>query len=488
MGIKKIISLVLTLSVVLMLSACDSPETLGFMNLSMELSEMTYNNLIESEGEISIDLHKVPDEIANELNFSLLKVYLDQYSLTYKSKMDIENNNAAVDFYLKDKNGNETLVYATLIKDGRYYIKVDEIIKGLSLLNDPMLNSLLESMEGIEYITYTEEDMMDLFSIPSMSGLTFNSILNPEMSMADLMEYSKELNDQYLEVFKDFEFDYIEKEGNKYTFTLTAEEALPLFKSFTSYTMDHIEEIGDLTLDVYDQYFADSFYQQFLFMEKSEFISMLEESFDEIKGNTEELKSELDALDEYQTFVVDTLGDSKLEYSIEKLDENAYETAFTFFGDIKIDDQEFGFTINVTGIDRKAESFEFDEPTEGVTTLEELMTLFGGFNFSYPATFVLDTSSGSYSFINAETMTDGEVGFEVKEDIIYVQIRPVAEMFGEQVGWDQSLQQAYIVRDEKIYLPGYILEGSFYVAADVFNSLGYELEWMPEYNMLIITQ
>ncbi|TCK92834.1 copper amine oxidase-like protein [Natranaerovirga hydrolytica] len=489
---KKIISLFMALSMILMVG-CNSPAAQGYYELTKEMFDLQLNNAIESEGEIIFELTEVPEEFLENETALLVYYLLQDYSLVANTKMDLQQEQYVIDLSIKNRTSGELTEFISMFEvDGTLYVKFDGLVSLLQSIDNEELNLVLDMIpDDIQYISMNTEEMEAFYS-------TYYSDMPMSFSTAsleaDYFETVFGFMDSFIEAYSQFEFDFIEEVDGGYTIKIKAEDIMPLLSSFLEYTIDNIEEVGKAYLGVLDLY-SDEEIEMLFWMEREAVEEEFELAIEEIAEDKESIKELLSMLDVYAPMVTAILGETEMEMTVSKTDDNTYESNTSLFMDIVYEDINVAFKLSSDEKMTVIEGFDIEIPTEGVLNfvevLEEQMALLDElFSDDDTTTMFVDLNTGAYVVQDSMGIAEDELNLIIEDNSTYLPLRLIGETFGEVVEWDRELSQAYVeVEGEKIYMDGIASEGSIYVKIRDFETyLGYDVEWHPDVNVAQITK
>lgn len=490
---RSMIALVAIILIAGLLVGCSSTE-LGFFKLYREMSSLkTY----EYNGEIFIDLEQIPEQMISDADSqkraTKLQEVLEQFSIIYKGRTDIEKNTFIYDFYLKDRrSGEERGLTSLLYKDGIIYVQVKEAVAFLKTFNDEEFNQELDRFLGdTEYISFDLREYQELYGMSMMDMPFDNTNLNNIHAQQNI--YYNFFSGLMNEVYEDFETDMVTKNGGKYTLTLDAEKAVNLLYPLLIYTIENFEDFG-----TYLKTFADGLSTEemaLLGIEPymlEEFNSFMDIVVVDVTANADQylqkIKEELEPeiREELREFLEMTEG-SKILTSIEKIGDGSYETSMVI--DLKIKETEgsgeniLNAALTVKNTIKPSAGFDIVVPVTGVVSFGDLVARFEVQSISIfveENSFRLDTGAGS---------SIGEISVKMIDGSIYLPLRQVAETFEEQVGWNDKERQAYVLKGgQEIYLTGQNIEGITYIKIRDFEKLGYKIDWNQETKTVLITK
>ena len=87
---------------------------------------------------------------------------------------------------------------------------------------------------------------------------------------------------------------------------------------------------------------------------------------------------------------------------------------------------------------------------------------------------VIDVEQANYT-LNGE---QGSLIIHNIEGHLYLPLRKIGELLGEEVGWDSELGYAYVVRNGlPLEMTGIIIDDHTYIKIRDFEKLSYQVEW-----------
>lgn len=394
---KKLISVLLVfLMVTLLITGCSKEE----QKLYGLMKEMSSLQATQQHGEISLDIDQLPEEFleeaASQLGFSL--DMLQNYSIIYEMKQDVETMNAELVLSIYDKVNKEQIPFITSMSDGdMVYVKVDDMINFIkTVAKDDLVKEQLTYLFGdAQYISMTNKEIIDFYMelLPASSEAEkqiFKNALNQTLDKESVLKQREEamnfispLMEKIAKTYGGFETNLVTEEGNKLILSVGTVEIFDVLKSFINYSIDHADEVAVLLKEIvpaYLEYTQKQMHQVFMAQGMEEEIeemdiqmdqvaveinSKIDEFAETIKGNEEEYKAMVAMfMDMVSEEVKSATGDSALNLTFEKTGDAAYATVVEL--KIDVEQEQVAFSLNVTETTKSINSFKITKPTENV--------------------------------------------------------------------------------------------------------------------------
>ncbi len=456
---KKIISVILIgIMLISMLTGCGVNE-LGYLKLSKEISSLTqygFNNTtsVEISKELVDEEYKVDFDIKGEVNMDNLNSLYGTMDFKFKiNDIEIENpiNIKFADnkLYISKNAIIEIVKYEKMLNDTNEYGKVVE-----KLYNN--------DLKDIEYIVY--EDLSEEFiEIPN------------EVPYIEVYESAYE----YLtKAFKGFDSKLIKKTNNGYSMELTPDSTLELLQNLVTYISENKETVYDETLN----YLENIYYligEEISQEEKNEIAKEMEDSRQDFYDFIDEAALYFEEFEELKEYT-QLFNGSTIKQDINK-DNKLYKQVTS--AEIVYDGITMGKLLSTTALTPK--DVEKESVIGNTITLEEIENAYTRVeNEVNPVQKIelqwyadsVDAQVNKYR-LSGTTAWDYQP-FVIIEDRVYLPLRYIGESFGEEVGWDNENNKAYVIRgEEKIDMTGELVESRTMIKIRDFEKLGYKIEF-----------
>ncbi len=512
---KKLVSIILLVTLSLNVFVGCSVEELGYVDLMQELSELDAYNV---EGSFDISFGGMLEQEAGITNINS----------TYE--MDVVNSTgyAEIDMSLDVDDFEFEKPLNFILNEDTVYIDKDLLLGSMSLANDVLLKNTIENaefdaklvdekmedeLEGYEYIAYSlnEATKMDL---------DFDMInIYDNLSIEELNSLSKDITNTFLEYLKvafvEFDSGFISKERSSYVFEVTPENAEEFAIQFIIYIYENKDLVYDETvtflLSLYELFVPllpgdidlpsksvleftlraakssflleiDKLYTQIELLKTGELSKMFEGSYlkSEISEISNGYSQNVDiklvvSADEITNLMKDELNAEEL--AIFEENEDGFVEMFTMKSESKINKLSKNPTpklIDEDGVMQYNEFVEISETIENDLNPVESVTLIWN--------NAADTSQMEIKRKNGKMNYDLS-SYVISENRIYLPLRQIAEMFGEEVTWDNQNKKAGVIRENTtVDMTGKIQEGSTFVKVRDFEKLGYTIEYSVDEN------
>lgn len=488
-----VVALVMVLAAAL-LTGCSTAEV-GFYNLQKEISTI---KLYEDTGEISIDLKELPVKPSSTeewVQLAIVQKALSDFSISYRGRADVASGLLDYTFYLKDrKTGAERKLLAVLYKEDAVYVEVQEAVKFIKSFGNEELNRELEqALAGVDYIKIDLRELYESLGVLGQGSakMPFATGIYPfTLSHAQKQQqvWQRLFTGLMTEVYNDFETGLVEKDGNGYVLTVEAEAVAGLLQPFVAYTLEHIEELG-----AYLKEFVNALSPEELAVlgfepaMREQFNFFIDAAVADLTLNRQVYLEKIAAgLDGEATHeFLQMFAGSKLVSRLEKQKDDTYQSLVTV--DLKVRDPEELGTLDLTITGRSTfkpgAPFSVTVPTDGILNLSELESRI------QEQTMQVMVEANRFTLRKGQQTTDGAITVKMLDGSTYLPMRQVAEAFGEQVGWNQAENQAYVERDGKrITVTGRVIDGRTFIKIRDFEKLGYQVQWDGATKTVLITK
>ena len=479
MSKSKLIAVLLALMLAITLTAGCSQAELGFLDLELEICKLP---VYEASGEVSFALQGIPisptDTPADTLAAKLLEKGI---TLKYKSKLEQEKGLMDITIsYVNELSGKEQELTRIIGSQNTLYLKVDEIINLINLVN-PEYGSKMKLLYGdVEYVSFTYEEYLELLDL-SEEEQTFLS--DPTFMQNEFNNIGMKIIRGLPEAFKNYNSGLVIKNGNTYTFEATGTEAVEFVFSLFEYSFNNITEIEEWIISFINNLTDEemvawglepqqkSGYLMSLEMAVSEIIEYREQFLQDINDFRTELQDK-----EIQVLLNDLF---KIGFSISKTEQDTYKDNYALA--FNVPEEQISLLLAGTDQYKKISPFTVTYPTDGVISYTEAVN-------RRDKSIEIQVDSKSYTYTDANGGTQGYIEIKNIENQTYLPMRQITQLFGETVGWDAASNQSYILRgNKKIYLSGIIIEGNTYIKTREFSKLDYEVSWDNKTRTVIIS-
>ncbi len=462
--IKKLISVLLVMVMIIsMLTGCSLNE-LGYLNLSKEVGNLTQFGF-DNSTQIEITEQALGESYNVDLNLNGV-VNIDELKSMYVS-FDLM-------FKINDLGIEEPIRF--IVADNKLYVSknsllglitYENLLEGTSE-NDEIIKELYNNdLKYVEYIL-----LADLSEINEISEITeMNSNFNYKDLSDDAANYLKT-------AFKGFDSKLITKVRSGYTIELTPEKALEFIERLVGYVSENKELVFDETVKYVEKVYISSEVEGVSAQEKEELVAELKESRQDFYDFIDEADIVMKSGE--LSYYEEMLKGSVIKEEILK-DGNEYKQ--TFKAEIVIDNSLMGRISSSSKVTPKV--VEKVSVTEESITLDELDELYKKVeNKINPVQKMqLQWYAGSSNTqidilrLNGNTSWNSQP-YSLIEDRVYLPLRYIGESFGEEVQWDNENKKAYVVRNsEKINMTGVLINSKTMVKIRDFEKLGYKINY-----------
>ena len=471
---KKILSLILVISIMLCLCTGCSQSELAYLEI---LNDIKDAKMLTFTGDMQI---LTPDAIdvkflGNLDNSDKNNIYLD---LNVNVEYPAEN--------ISIRDGK------IIIKDEKVYLSKN-LVKSILIVEETAnyANSFEKIISEKDYILIQSEDS-DIAEMQQMLELEKN-ILSPEII------------EELKSVFKNFETGIVKENNNIITMTISRDTILKLIDNFINFIETDKEALFDAAMTIVGKYY-DTTLSALRELDAQTIAEMptKEEVLMEMEMSRQGVYNAIDELvKEYHEFGKEELNQS-LKENLEtfNLKQEIYNNKpeYEFITDLKFPYTDYisvgDPNIDATGIVHKEikcssdimikiidriQKQEISNSIDIDVVLEEANK---NYSKSFPAktmkiTWYDDSEISYIEIINTENKEIYETyPITLKDDRIYLPLRAICEAFGETVEWDATNSKAYIIRgNQKIDMTGIIENNLTMVKVRDFEKLGYTVEY-----------
>ena len=471
---SKLLPVFLLLSMVITLAVGCSQEELGFLELQKEINELT---VFEDSGEMVLALKGVPaPATADAAELLLYNLLQKGITVKYNGKADLENKTMDYTFsYFNDTIGTELEISRFICKDNIMYIKIDTLGDFLKVIGATEASSEFQKIFGdTEYLSMTTEEYLQNMNLPEDFPLA--SIYQTSFMNTDLNQIFQKLMLGLPEAYQNYSTGLVVKNGNSFTWQLTGREAVEFFGGFLKYTLENIPDLEKWLVSFINNLSADE--MTLLGMEpqqKTEMLMLLSMFSREI---TENKGTYLQAIDEG---MAELLKDKEVQkaaeginisYTLGKNRPNSYTNKYSFDLNFNKNDSQISVQLTANSQINKTAPFVLALPTSSIMTYTEFLN-----KITKTMEIQIDTNSYTLTDTNGVSQNNLETIQNI-ENQTYLPMRQIAQLLGEEVGWDAANSRAYVLKNGvEIDLTGVIIDGRTYIKTRDFAKLGYQVNW-----------
>jgi len=472
---RKILIVAFTLLLTVSLITGCSQAELGFLKLQNEISEVT---LYEASGKGVFSLKGLPTpETSDPIEIFIFTLLENGINLSYTSKVDQEKDYADVTLaYINKLTGAEQELIQVLCQGNTLYLKVDQLSTFFQVVGDTETSKKLDELfNNIEYLSLTTDDYFASLGVSAqdlpITMFNGNSFMNTALNKL-MLKFMSGMPDAYA----NYSSGLVQQKGNTYTWEMNGIEAIEFLGSFLEYTLNNMPEVETWVVSLINnlseaemyilgldpQKIAE--YKMLLSMITAEVTTNKEEYLEMIKG----LSAELDEEEEVQ----EVLKGVNYGYSLAKNGANTYTSTAEFNMDFSNTDPQFNIQMVAdTQINALTTPFTVEIPTTGIMTYSE---------FLQKTTKTIHILVDSNTYFLGGSRGGTQTPLEVKniDNQTYLPMPQIAQIFGEEVGWDADNSQAYVLRNDiKIDMTGVVINERTYIKTRDFTKLGYDVDW-----------
>lgn len=466
---KKLLSILsLTLCFVLILSGCSQNE-IGLINLYQEFT------------------NQQKFELAGDITFNSID---ENFQAHFIGKVDLDKNSPYAD-----------ITTSFTIPNKQFQVNAGRII--LNNNNIFISKNLLEA-----FIVYENPDLKEIFKKLSQHA-EYYSVEPTDISEAgiqmQMMTITDKQKEDFLNAFKNLDTGLVKGTENNYEIYMTEKDLVPLLEKILTFAQNNKEDIYNyiilLVNEYYEEYVANLTKQ---IEDLDAEIPTKQEVIQEIENFKEDFFTGIDELaKEFTPEIKDSINKSLNEVAGSYLKENFYKKDDIYYSsaDIQLKIQTYeslgenldGMTLVDNTIVIKSEVaakpvavIERENITNAIKLDEKFdEELDRQYLREFPSEKVEITwydNEDNTAYMEIYNVK-GEMTYAIKEmfmkdDRVYLPMRYIAELFGEQVEWDAKKSEANVILDgAKINMSGIIKDGKTYVKIRDFEKLGYKVNY-----------
>ncbi|MDS1030374.1 stalk domain-containing protein [Bacillota bacterium LX-D] len=461
------------------LAGCSQAEQ-GYYSL---LKEMNQQKVYGHSGELTLNLNQLPTELTEDPDLKLLVESLQKNTLSYEGQVDLPNKTFDYNFYLTDKNsGKKTKILGLMYQNDAFYIRIKETVEFLKTFKDPELTKELNwALGNAEYLKLSNQDLAQASDLPDQLPQNLFELSSLQQSSAE-----KFFDGLMTQVYQNYETNLITQDGTKkYTLKLDTAGTVKFLDSIVSYSIDNIDLIGTYL----ESYVSNLTSAELAALglnpeEKQDYLDQIKSFVADVKANGADYKKDFAATLESAEFkdAANSLKGTSFTSNLEKKADDSIQsnlTAVLKFADPERD-EAFGLTMESKNNVKAIQSVSVQAPKKNVLTLQNLIK-------RTTKTMHIYLKNGVYTFSTGGTTTANKMSCKVIDGSTYLPMRQIAETFGEEVGWDQRQNKAFIIRyGEEVPVTGKIFNGRTFVKIREFEKVDYRISWEKKTNKATI--
>ncbi|NPV92883.1 MAG: hypothetical protein HPY50_19115 [Firmicutes bacterium] len=474
MRYKKMVALFLILVFTAAIIAGCSPVERGFYELVKEVSN---SNSYEFKGSMEVTVEQLPQGAfkgSPAITEDVFKQMVNNNRLEYQGRVDYNQGVLLYQFTLVDKTTNaQTALTTVILKDNKIYLKVDDLINYIGKWSSGEEKQKLDEVfKGVEYLCISSQEIQEQIKLPPGS---------PSLWGNNILRESKETHSLYMSLYDKLVYDaygkysgnLITKDGNRYKVSLRFADAGKAFEPLAVYTINNIYQVGTVLKSFFSGLSDNELERLKLSREVNEsIVSGIDDMIDDVELNRTDYLDKLGkGVDEVNAELAKNLGDSGFEMTLEKKDSRTYESSAKI--NLNLTDMSDSLKLvlstqdsSTVGVDVKVEA-----PSNFITYSELKQRM--------PVKLSFNIDEGNYSqegLFGKDTLPFS--GVKVINGKSYLPLRKTADLLGLRVGWNSTLEKAYIeINGEHRYVEGELVDGVTYIKAIEFGQLGYSVSW-----------
>jgi len=483
-----IVMLVLALGIT---SGCSSAE-LGYFDTYRKvesLPQYTYTSQIQMDLDIQGSLleEMTAEDQALFNNFKSL-------DLTESAYADNQNSRLMTTLYHKDDGSELT---SLILDQGNYYIHLPGLITWLSPgLEETEQKQLTKALGDAKWLTFSYNDLAG-------DATQANTFYSADLLTKNAVPFSNMLYNYIDGVAKDcyggFSTSLISKDDKGYVLKMDTEDIYPLIVDFCKATLNNYENIATYT-NVFLAGLSDDEKASLAAFDTTpeELQENINKPLATIQEDRESLIAEIDNPETEAYFdaavayfdgssftnaIYPTSNGYKLKNDIDILFNDYEYSAEAGNSTIKMhliynmDIDEDG-TGEIT-LPPTEDTISWEQFAENLPTYQELEIYVQDQEYYY---------SSEKAILGTTNYDSGDIIALVKDGRVYLPLRAVGQLFGENIGWECCVKKAYIIIDGKrTYMSSITQNGSVFCQLREFSKLGYTITWDQEYKIVVIS-
>ncbi|MCI8336834.1 MAG: copper amine oxidase N-terminal domain-containing protein [Peptococcaceae bacterium] len=370
----------------------------------------------------------------------------------------------------------ETNIGTIKLVDGVLYFNNKEMLKALKgVLPLETYNAIEKAGQGKEWVSV---DMME-FALDRSNPLAGNY---SEESRLILNTYFDFMDTFFLQGYRNYSSGLVSKTGDTYQLTLTDKDLAEFIRSAGLYSVANIKDVGSALKSFINSTSAEG--RELLFgttgISTAEIDDLIRETV-ETKGELNELINEVSALID-ENFLPLIKG-SKYVQTIEGT-ENGYLNTIDM--NLAINDKNGDNVINIllkgASSTKRISTVKITAPEDVISwaDMKKDMPSSKGIRIFNDKSYVMNEK---IELGITSIPQDHKFGFMSdlleKDGYRYYPLRQIGEALGQEVGWSDSAQTAYVVNAEgaRVSFTGIEKDGTMYIKIRDFEKIGYKVEW-----------
>lgn len=449
-----------------------SRDEIGFYNMMKSVSMM--KGSVEVDSTLTMTITSDNAEWKNVVGEEVAEMLSDiKFTCTGKANLDNMSEEVTVSMVIKD---TETRIGTMKLVDGMLYLNTQDMLKALkTVLPVDKYNAVSNAVQGKAWISM---DMMETFD---PSGVLPENYL--EESRNILQVYYDFMSAFFLNGYKNYSSGMVDRVGNGYRLTITGENLGDFIKTAGIYSIANVKEIGAaLKTFIAD---ANAEGKEMIFgtvditaKEIDEFVTEVMESKGELNQSVTEFA------DLFANEFLPLIKGSKFEMVIEGTEDGGYKDSVVFHfvvndekGDniikILVEGKDVTKKIETVTISAPQDVISWEDVKKGLPSTKSIR-IFNDKSYVMHEQIELDITS-----IPMDYKFDFMSNLLEKDGYRYYPLRQVGEALGEEVGWSEAGQTAYVVNPEgaRVSFTGIEKDGVMYIKVRDFEKIGYTVEW-----------
>lgn len=450
-----------------------SREEIGYYTMMKSIATM--KGSVEVSSNMKLEITSNNPEWQEMVGSSDMAKALSEMQIVVTEKANLDDMSEEMNVTLIIGN-KETNIGTVKLVDGILYFNNKEMLKALKgVVPVDTYNEVEKATQGKEWLSV---DMME-FVLDRNNPLAGNY---SEESRMILDTYFDFVDTFFLSGYRNYSSGLVERVGDGYRFTMTDEDLAEFIRTAGLYSVANIKDIGSALKSFINNTSAEQ--RAFLFGTADISTADIDELIREMVENKGELNELISAVSASmnETFLPLIKG-SKYVQTVEGT-ENGYLNTVDM--NLAINDENGDNIINIlvkgSSSTKRVSNVKITAPQDVITwaDMKKDMPSSKGIRIFNDKSYVMNEK---IELAVTSIPQDHKFGFMSdwleRDGYRYYPLRQIGEALGEEVGWSEAGQTAYVVNEEgaRISFTGIEKDGTMYIKIRDFERIGYKVEW-----------
>ncbi len=396
-----------------------------------------------------------------------------QIVVTEKANLDDMSEEMNVTVIIGNK---ETNIGTIKLVDGIFYFNNKEMLKALKgVLPVETYNAVEKATQGKEWLSV---DMME-FALDRDNPLGGNYSEESRMILATYFDFMDSL---CLRGYRNYSSGLVQKTGDGYQLTMTDEDLANFIRTAGLYGVANIKDVGAALKSFINNTSAEE--RELLFGTADISTADIDEFTREIVENKGEFNEAIDAIAySFDQSFLPLIKGSKYVQTIEGTDAGYLnQVDMSLVINDENGDNVIRVSVKGSSSTKRVSNVKITAPEDVITwdAMKKDMPSSKGIRIFNDKSYVMNEKIEL-----AVTAIPQDHKFGYMSDLLekdgyrYYPLRQIGEALGEEVGWSDSGQTAYVVNDAgaRVSFTGIEKDGTMYIKIRDFEKIGYKVEW-----------